>query len=607
VTQILGHDGQPESGAMAPEHPASERPARAGSRLPGAAIHAGALAWFLLIAVYVTWPLAAHAGTSVLGNLGDPLEVAWRIAWGAHAVVEQPLHLFEANMFHPEPLTLAYSENHLGVAALVAPLFWATGNALLSYNVAILLVLAAGGFGVYLLVWEVTGERGPALVAGTAYAALPFRVSMATLGHVHVIALHFTPLVLVLLLQLRRDRSWWRVAALAVLIAGALWSSLTGAFMTLVAIGTFALWETVRLRRRVWPWLWRTGLAVMAGLVAALPVLLPYREVRHLHPDYRHPESEAIALSATAGAYLNPPRGGPTVRWFYEDLAERFSPATGAGEKELFPGLWLTGAGVVTVGVAAVAAARRRHRDNGSRLPAGEVAAFCGLLTVVAMVLSFGPHYGARPDGPPMPFGVVNALTGGTLQRAPARIGALALLALAVLAGIGLSWARRPLRRALVGASLAVLVIEFMPVNVDLVKPPARTAAHAHIAGRDGAVLGLPTIEWDAQGGLILASLPRESQHLYLSTEHWRPMTNGWGAYHPPAALAFAAAMADIPSPAAFRALRERNVRTVVVQTGLTAGTRWEGVEQRLAGWPGVRLLERGTGVVVFDISAAGP
>ena len=564
---------------------------------PRLARHAGTFAWFGLVAVYATWPLAAHGGTKILGNLGDPLEVAWRLAWGARAVVHQPLHLFDANMFHPESLSLAFSENHLGVGLLVAPVFWATGNALLAYNAAILLVLATAGFAVYLFTWEVTGTRGPAMVAGTAYAVVPFRVSMAGLGHLHVLSIHFAPLVLLVLYQMRRDRAWWRPAVLAVLVAAALWSSFTGAFMTLTAMAIFAIWEVVRLRRRAWPWLWRVGLATVAGLVAALPVLWPYLEVRRDHPDYRHPESELVDLSATAGAYLHPPPGGPVVRRLYRGLSGRFRPAVSPGEKELFPGFWLTGATVVTLGAAA---ARRKW-------PAREIVGVCGMLAAVAVVLSFGPRYGARADGLAMPFGAVNALTAGTLLRAPVRLGALALLAMAVAAGIGLSWVPPARRRFVVGASLAALLLEAMPVQVDLVKPPVRTAAHAALARREGAVLGLPTVEWDAQGRLIGTSLARESQHLYLSTVHWRPMTNGWGAYYPPGALAFAAAMADIPSPGAFKALRERNVRTVVVQTGLTVGTRWDGVGQRLAGWPGVRVLGRGTGVVVFDISEAAP
>lgn len=606
MTQMTDLDNQPGGRPVAGDRPAPDEGTPAGSRRSRLALHLGALAWFGLVALYATWPLAAHAGSRVLGNLGDPLEIAWRLAWGAHAVVHEPLHLFDANMFHPEPLTLAYSENHLGVALPVAPVFWLTGNALLAYNTEILLVLAAGGFGVYLLTWEVTRARGPALVAGTAYAAVPFRVSMAGLGHVHVLALHLAPLVLVVLHRLRRDRSWRPVACLAVLVGAALWSSFTGGFMTLTAVGTFAVWEAVRLRRRVWPWLWRVAVGTAAGLLAAVPVLWPYVEVRRAHPGYRHSQAEVIDLSATAGSYLQPPPGGPVVRAVYRGLAERFRPFSGAGEKEVFPGLWLLGASAATAGVAGVSAAHRRRRGRPG-LPAGEAAGFCGLLAVVAVVLSFGPRYGARPDGVPMPFSVVDALTAGSLQRAPVRIGALALLAMAVLAGIGLSWLRPPVRRVAVGASLVALLVEFMPVHVSLAEPPARTAAHAAIAGRGGAVLGLPTIEWDVEGRLIVGSLPRESQHLYLSTQHWRPMTNGWGAYAPPDAFAFARAVADLPSSAAFTALRDRDVRTVVVQTGLTAGTRWEGVEQRLAGWSGVRIVGRGEGVLVYDVSGAAP
>jgi hypothetical protein len=568
-------------------------------------LHLGALAWFLLVAVYATWPLASHAGTHVAGNLGDPLEIAWRFAWGAHAIVHQPLHLFDANMFHPERLTLAYSENHLGVSLPVAPVFWLTGNALLAYNTEILLVLAAGGFGVYLLTWEITRSRGAALVAGTAYTAVPFRVSTASLGHVHTLALHLAPLVLIVLLRLRHDRSWRSVAALAVLVAAAWWSSFTGALMTMVAMGTFALWEVGRQRRRVWPWLWRVGAGTVAGLIAALPVFWPYVEVRRLHPEYRHPESELYGQSVTPGTYLHAPPGGGAMRRIYGELAERFRPARDAGEKELFPGFVLLGAVAATAGAAGITATRRR-RGAAPKRPTGATAGFFGVLAVVAVVLSFGPRYGARPDGFPLPFTVVNNVTPG-LMRSPVRFGALALMGMAVVAGIGVSWVRPSRRGILVGGCLALLVVEFMPVHVHLEQAPARTAAHAAIAGRAGAVLGLPTIEFDSRGNLIEASLPRESQHMYLSTQHWRPLTNGWGAYHPPGAFAFARAVADIPSSGAFAALRSHSVRTVVVQTDLVVGTRWAEVDGRLARWPGVRLIGRGKGVHVYDVSQAAP
>lgn len=613
----VGFADPEESGAREDRGQAGQRPRDAGpaggghDRRRRLLVHLGAFVWCLLVAVYATWPLAAHAGTHVAGNLGDPLEIAWRFAWGAHAVVHQPLHLFDANMFHPEPLTLAYSENHLGVSLPVAPVFWLTGNALLTLNLEILLVLAAGGFGVYLLTLELTGSRGAALVAGTAYTAVPFRVSAAGLGHVHILALHVAPLVLVVLLRLGRTslerghpgpRSWRLVGALAVLVAWAWWSSFTGALMTMVAMAVWAVWEALRRRREAWPALWRAGVGTALGLLAALPVLSPYVEVRRLHPGYGHAASEVIELSATAGSYLQAPPAGPVVRVPYRELADRFRPAVAPGEKELFPGFFLLGACTATL---AGAAALHRRRDPGRPRGPGVLTLF-GALGAVAMLLSFGPRYGARPDGLRMPYTVLDNLVPGGLMRAPVRFGALALLAMAVVAGLGVARLGPATRRLAVAGSLVVLALEFMPIHVTMVEAPPRTAAHEAVAHRPGAVLGLPTLEWDAHGVFITPSLWRETQHMYLSTAHFRPLTNGWGAYHPPDAFALAQAVADIPSPGAFAALHARDVRTVIVQTDLATGTRWAGAEDRLARWPGVRLLARDRGVAVFDVTRAG-
>ncbi|MGH3116855.1 MAG: hypothetical protein ACRDQ2_07020 [Gaiellales bacterium] len=572
-----------------------------GSRR-GSGSHLAAFGWCLAVASFATWPLAAHAGTHVIGNLGDPLEAAWRLAWGAHAVLRAPLHLFDANIFHPEPLTLAYSENHLGVSVPLAPVFWITGNALLSYNLAILAALAAGGFGVYLLTIEVTGFRSAAWVAGTAYTGVPFRVSMAGLGHLHVLDLYLLPVVLLVLLRLRRGSSRRPIAVLALLVALSWWTSLTGTFMVMVTVGVWGIWELLRLRRGAWPLLGRALAGTAIGFVGAIPMLWPYAEVRRLHPEYRHPDLEVIELSATPGSYLSPPPGGHLVRGTYGQLSARFRPRTVPAEKELFPGFFLVAACVAT-GAGALAHAVRRLGARRS-LPAGETAGLVAVVGAVAVILSFGPRYGARPDGAPLPFMAIDALIPGGLMRAPARMGALALLAMAVLAGVGVSWVPRPWRRFLVGGSLVFLLLEFAPA-ITLVRAPAPTAAHRAVAARSGAVLCLPTVELKEDGNPIGPTLPREAEHMYLSAAHFRPLTNGWGAYSPPGVKPFVAAVADLPSPGAFRALRARDVQTVVVQTGLLAGTPWVGVEERLARWPGVRRIARATGVVVYDVAGA--
>ena len=65
----------------------------------------------LLVAltVIVTWPVGLHLGTRVPGH-DDPLFSIWRLSWIAHALVSEPNHLFDANIFYPHLRTLAYSD-----------------------------------------------------------------------------------------------------------------------------------------------------------------------------------------------------------------------------------------------------------------------------------------------------------------------------------------------------------------------------------------------------------------------------------------------------------------------------------------------------------------
>ena len=567
----------------------------------------------VLVAIYATWPLAADAGSKVAGNLGDPLEIAWRLAWGAHAVLHQPLHLFDANMFSPERLTLALSENHLGVSLPLAPIFWATHNALLLLNIEILLVLAAAGFGVYLLVWEVTHCREAAVVAGTAYTGVGFRISSVNLGHVHTLALHLAPLVLLVLLRLRRNRSWRAVALLAFFVGWQWWSSLTGGLQTMLAVAVWGVWELARFRRQAWPQLWRAALGTFVGLLLALPVVWPYIEFRRVHPDFTHPSREAIELSATPGSYLSPAPVGKVVGGLYEELSERFRDSHSPVEKELFPGLWLSVAFLAAAGGAVIVVVRRRTGPATPAPPAPqagwswvEAIGLFAAIAFVAWMLSLGPNLGATPDGPPLPFKALTALIPGGLMRVPARLGALTLLGMAVAAGIALSRPRPGRRRWLAGISLLVLGLELLPPRLDLVTPPKITGTNRAIANRPGAVLALPTIEFAPDGALIydVATILRETQHLYLSTAHFRPLINGYG-YLPPVYTGVARAAADLPSPAAFATLDGHGVRTVLVQRDLVHGTRWAGIETRLRVWPGVREIASTAGATAFDVSQA--
>ena len=57
-------------------------------------------------------------GETVFGDNPDTHFFLWTLAWDAHAFVRQPFSIFDANIYYPNRLTLAYSENQIGSAII---------------------------------------------------------------------------------------------------------------------------------------------------------------------------------------------------------------------------------------------------------------------------------------------------------------------------------------------------------------------------------------------------------------------------------------------------------------------------------------------------------
>src|SRR5262249_36256615 len=130
---------------------------------------------FVFLACYLTWPQCLYLNTQV-ANHDDSYFSVWRLAWIAHALKTDPAHLYDANIFYPEPRTLAYSDAVIFEGALAAPLQWAGLNAVGVYNVLLLCGMITSAIGMFVLAWYLIGSEDAALVAATIFLMLPYRV-----------------------------------------------------------------------------------------------------------------------------------------------------------------------------------------------------------------------------------------------------------------------------------------------------------------------------------------------------------------------------------------------------------------------------------------------
>lgn len=347
----------------------------------------GAAAIYTIAAVLLTWPLATALTTSLPWDTGDPVLNTWILAWGADHLRRffgGDLYAFagywDANIFHPSPLALAYSEHLFAQAVQIWPVYAATRNPVLCYNLLFLSTFVLSGLGMFLLVRELTGSRAAALAAGLMFAFSPYRVVQSS--HLQILSAQWMPFVFY---GLRRyfagGRRWPLAGAALALVAQNLSCGYYLVFFG-PAAAAYAVFEIVRSRRwRDWRLLGDLALAGAAVTVATWPFVRPYLELREIEFPARG-LNELRAFSADLHGYL---AADPRL-WIWGGALDGYHRT---GEGLVFQGFVPTGLALLA---AILLAARRPARAAASpgrwrRLAAAGSALFAAVNAAAAVAI----------------------------------------------------------------------------------------------------------------------------------------------------------------------------------------------------------------------------
>ena len=411
--------------------------------------------------------------------------------WNAHAI---PLTRawWNAPYYHPLTDTLALTDHLAGLSPVTTPIQWLGGSPLLAYNLVLIASTWWSGLATHALVRRLTGCVPAAYCAGLAFAFAPYRTSQ--LAHMQLYACWWLPVILLSLHAYYEER---RARWLIPLGIGWLLQGLTNGYFLLflpVLVGLWIIWFTRRaeIGRAV-----RVVATLALASAGALPFLLHYRTV-HEAQGLTRSIDEMRAYSAYPAAFLS---ATPLLRFWH--TAEPRTP-----EHYLFPGLTalaLVGAGLFVA-----------RRDWRFQFYAG--AAF------VMTALSFGPVKEPRTLAVLWhPYSWLAWLPGFGGLRVPARMYMLAVLCLAIAAGIAFAHLRERIRwrRALAALVLAGLAVDGATSGMPLGFPPGDLALDA----RNARVLVLP---YEDGRQSVFA--------MYRSMSHRLPVVNGYAGYIPSAA-----------------------------------------------------------------------
>jgi hypothetical protein len=140
-----------------------------------------------VLTMLLAYPLWIHPASRLMSPSADTDLTKWALAWDTHAFMHQPLAFFDANIYYPQHLTLAYSESFIGSALLATPVLWLTGNPVLAFNLVALVSPMLCGLGAFLLARRLRISVPGATLAGIGFAFSPPRFVRIDLSVTYVV------------------------------------------------------------------------------------------------------------------------------------------------------------------------------------------------------------------------------------------------------------------------------------------------------------------------------------------------------------------------------------------------------------------------------------
>jgi hypothetical protein len=598
-------------------------------------------ALYAVLFLLMGYPVSLNPGSMALPADPDTDLFMWTFAWNTHALLNQPLSWFDANIYHPHRHTLAFSENLLGNTIFAAPIIWATGNHVLALNTVAFASVVLCGVGAWLLARRLGAGPHAAILAGLIFAYSPAR--FLRFGQLHLTTIQWIPFSLAFLhsyLDTGRKRDLRLAVAfftLQVLSSGHGATFLAVAILCIVAYRVM-LGEPLAIGRRVRDF----GVTGLLLLVPVGLVLLPYRYVqtemglrRTLDADWgAAPESfvaspsifhlwllsffpdAQVAERATAWLF---PGFLPIALALAAMIASRWSAAPFAwrpvtarllevvlvasllvslwsalfgpmrlrlGEMVLFTARDPVRAWIVLVVSLALRVAMERPLSSpwgrlrawGARLRDRALGARTSAVACYGVLLLLTLLFAAGP-----PLGIwpwIYHLPGFNFIRVPSRFVLLGVLALAILAAFGFDRMTRgwPNRRRTLAATALGAVMLLEFLTIPL---PAVAPLRVQIPAAD---------RWlDAEPKpFVVAEVPTntnerlQSTYMLHSMAHWQKTVNGHSGVRTPLHYALYDYLQSFPDDESLDALAKVGVTYVVVHMGLYWPEERPGVEAGL-------------------------
>ncbi len=541
------------------------------------------LALLFVALLGLMWRPSWHSVTHKLADIGDPVLYGWTWNFARHQVLSNPLHLFDGNIFAHHPLTVAYTDNMLLLLPPFAVLRALGAGWALQLNAISLGLMLFSLAATYSLARRLSGRVDAAVFAAIAYTFGSYTFAHA--GHLQLLLLGQFPFAFLLAfrwLERRRplDAVWFGLVNASFFLGALYYAAIWMVCAAIVIVGSL-----LATRFRPGPRFW-TGLGIVAlASLTAIPFVLPYLDLDQSRPLVKEWGLQPRDLAIVApGSFLY----GGLDSWSDRSVAR--------GEHSFFPG-FSTELLALVGGVGLVVTTVTRRRRRGEPDPASEPEP-TGLLDrdrrrelwllLVAGVASFVLALGPEVHGRRMPFAWFHDHVPGFQGiRVSARLAVPGLLAVSVLAAVGIAFVVSRLRSKGVAVAIAVGLCGFLllelaaPLEHFVLPDDAATLAVYRALERrpDGTVAELPMIDPTKPYDWAHVEAPR----MLYGTLDLNTRVNGYSGSWPDDYPGRVATLDTFPAAPSLALARKLGVRYVILHTGPYSGVAQYTPEQARA------------------------
>jgi hypothetical protein len=574
------------------------------------------LIFFSLTTFIHLLPLSLHPADSVWEPI-DSILNTWTISWIHQNILKNPLKIFEANTFFPNPGSLNYSEHLFPLAVMSWPVYIIFKNPILSYNFLLFLFFMLNGYAMFLFTKHLTGNTWAGIACGVMYAFNSYQMQHIT--HLQLQSSWIIPLAFLYVHKFfERKRLKYALLFAFLVFLLALSCIYYGLFLASVLVLILPLFLLAYYKNVNASFLLKLFIPLIFFGILILVFSWPYFSLskdfdfqREMAPgtDVTH-YLAAFNENRLLGRFLSP-LGQPEYFLFPGVLAILCGGFWIFQKRAVFryPPLFLRTAMWIIIGfnvlaMGAILLTRGFELRWGALHISGHNLAkpsffflsTLGLLVLISFVfyvlktrplleenhnffiyllslfwaffLSFGGYFsflGHSTSGLPLPFRwFYQVVPGFKGIRAPSRYAIFFIFSLVVLAGYGLRFILSKIKKRALAIALGLTIVVFL--NVEYLTLPQQRNVFPTVKDIP------PTYKWLRQqpGDFSIMELPLRSNigwdavAMYFSLFHQKKLVNGYSGFIPPSTVYIRQVLHIFPSVAGIDILRALGVKYVI-------------------------------------------